>query len=186
LGEGLCRSSEVKAFARGVVVGGDGLTEASGWELGQVGFAGDEAAQTADGVLDAAFLPRCMGVAEERLHQEALQGKMSGELGAVVEGDGTTQRLRYDFEQAHEMAGDSGCALAFDGDREQQARGALVDGQDGLTVFGEHHQVGFPMSWRAAIGGLGGAYCQGNTAFDEARGAAAALATTTSLALAAR
>ncbi|WP_210164302.1 hypothetical protein, partial [Bradyrhizobium sp. WSM2254] len=81
-GEGLCRGSEVKAFARGVVVGGNGLAEALGWELFEVGLSGDEAAQAADGVLDAALLPRRVGVAEEGLHQEALQGKVGGELGA--------------------------------------------------------------------------------------------------------
>ncbi|MET4443388.1 hypothetical protein ABIB75_001658, partial [Bradyrhizobium sp. GM2.2] len=101
-GEGLCRGSEVKAFARGVVVGGNGLTEALGWELFKVGLSGDEAAQAADGVLDAALLPRRVRVAEEGLHQEALQGKVGGELGAVVEGDGTAQCLRYGFEQAYE------------------------------------------------------------------------------------
>ncbi|WP_210164297.1 hypothetical protein, partial [Bradyrhizobium sp. WSM2254] len=66
-GEGLCRGSEVKAFARGVVVGGNGLAEALGWELFEVGLSGDEAAQAADGVLDAALLPRRVGVAEEGL-----------------------------------------------------------------------------------------------------------------------
>ena len=135
LGEGLCRGSEVKAFARRVVVGGDRLADAAGRELCEVGRAGDEAAQAAEGVLDAAFLPGRVGVAEEGLHQEALQGKVSGELGAVVERDGAAQRLWYGFEQAHEMAGDAGGEFALDGDREQQARGALVDRQDGLTVF---------------------------------------------------
>src|ERR1700732_1503844 len=76
LREGLGRGSEVKAFARSVVVGGDGLTEAAGWELCEVRLAGDEAAQAAEGVLDAAFLPGRVGVAEEGLHQEALQGKV--------------------------------------------------------------------------------------------------------------
>jgi hypothetical protein len=76
-----------------------------------------------------------VGVAEEGLDQEALQGKVRCELGAVVESDGAAQRLWHGFEQAHEMAGDAGCELAFDGDCEQQARGSLVDGQDGLTVF---------------------------------------------------
>jgi hypothetical protein len=185
-GEGLGRGSEVKAFARGVVVGGNGLREAPGWELFEVGLSGDEAAQAADGVLDAALLPRRVRVAEEGLHQEALQGKVGGELGAVVEGDGTAQCLRYGFEQAYEMASDTGGELAFDGNGEQQARGSLVDGQDGLPVFGEHHQIGFPVARDFAIGDLGRPFCQRNTAFDEACGAPASFAAVASLALAPR
>jgi len=184
-GEGLCGGSEVKAFARGIVVGGNGLAEVLGWELFEVGFARDEASQAADGALDAALLPRRVRIAEEGLHQEALQGKVSGELGAVVEGDGAAQCLWYDFEQAHEMAGDADSKLAFDGDGEQQARSALVDGQDGLPVFGEHHQVGFPVAGDFAIGDLGRAFCQRNTAFNEACGASASFTAVTSLALAA-
>ncbi|WP_214018955.1 hypothetical protein, partial [Escherichia coli] len=80
----LCRGPEVKAFARGVVVGGDGLAQAAGWQLFEVGVARDEAAHAADGVLDAPFLPGGVGIAEVRLDQEALQGKVRCELGAVV------------------------------------------------------------------------------------------------------
>src|SRR4051812_2747139 len=109
-------------------------------------FRGMKRRIAADGVLDAALLPRGVRVAEEGLHQEALQGKVGGELGAVVEGDGTAQCLRYGFEQAYEMASDTGGELAFDGNGEQQEGGALVDGQDGLPGFGEDHQIGFPVA----------------------------------------
>lgn len=129
---------------------------------------------------------RARGGAEEGLDQEALQGKVTGELGAVVEGDGPPQRPWQGFEQAHKVACDTGGELAFETDADQEAGGALVDGQDRLTVFGEHHQVGLPMAVGLAIGGLDRALIQGNTALDEACGASAAPATTAALALAAR
>jgi hypothetical protein len=182
----LCRGPEVKAFARGVVVGGDGLAQAAGWQLFEVGVARDEAAHAADGVLDAPFLPGGVGIAEVRLDQEALQGKVRCELGAVVEGDGLADRLWQDLEQAYEMVSDAGGELACEGDAEQQAGGALMHGQDLLTVFGEHHEVGLPMARGLAIGDLDGAQIQRNTAFDEACGTAAPLAAATALALAAR
>jgi hypothetical protein len=146
----------------------------------------DEAGHAADSVFDTAFLPRRVWVAEEGLHQEALQGQVRGELGAIVEGDGVAQRLWQGFEQAHEMAGDTGSDFAFDGDCEQEAGSALVHGRDRLTVFGEHHEVGLPMVGGLAVGGLDRALIQGTTAFDEACGASASLATPAALALAAR
>jgi hypothetical protein len=99
-------------------------------ELVEIGPAGDEAAHAADGVLDAAFLPGSMGVAEERLHQKALQGKVRCELGAVVEGDGLAHPLWHSLEQAHEMACDTGSELVREADAEQQAGSALMYGED--------------------------------------------------------
>jgi len=185
-GEGLGRGSEVKAFAGRVVVGGDHLAESSGWEGGEVGLARDEAAHAADGVFDAALLPGRMRIAEEGLDGEAVQQQMTGELGAVVEGNGLSQALWQGGEQADEMAGDATRHLAGEADAKQEARGALVHGQDGLAVFGEHHQVGFPMARDAAIGDLYRPFCQRNTALDEACGAPALVAADTALALAAR
>jgi hypothetical protein len=66
---------------------------------------------------------------------------------------------------------------------DEQARLPLVHGQHGLAVFGEQHQVGFPMAGRLAVGGIGRAFRQGNPAFDEADGATAFAATTAALAL---
>ncbi|MHC2332441.1 hypothetical protein ACVIW0_001730 [Bradyrhizobium sp. USDA 4454] len=181
--KGLRWGPEVKAFARGVVVCGDELAEASGWELVEIGFARDEAAHATDGVLDATFLPGGVRIAEEGLHQEALQGKVRCELGTVVEGDGLAHLLWQRLEQTHEIACDTGSELAWEADAEQQAGGALVHGQDLLTVFGEHHQIGLPMAGSVAIGDLDGPFIQGNTAFDEACGTSAPLATAAALAL---
>src|SRR5262249_20627793 len=57
---------------------------------------------------------------------------------------------------------------------------------DGLAVFCEHHQIGFPVAADLAVGHFTRPFCQGNTAFNEACGAAALPAATAALALAAR
>ena len=186
LREGLGGGLEVKAFAWCIVVGVDGLTETAGREGCEVGFARDEASHSTDRILDAALLPGRVGIAEEGLDREAAQRQVMSKLGAVVEGDGLTQALWQDREQANEMASDATRNFAGEADAEQQARGALMHGQDRLTIFGEHHQVGFPMTGGAAVVGLDGPICQRNTAFNEACGTAALLAAVTALALGAR
>ena len=172
-GEGLGWGFEVKAFSWGVIVGGNELSEASVWERCEVGFAGHEAAHSSDGVFDTALLPGRVGIAEEGADRQAVQLMMAGEFGAVVEGDGLTQLLGQSAEQIEEMTGNAVSGLAGQPDRQQEAGLALVHGQDGLTVFGEHHQVGFPMAAGLSIGGRNRAFRQGNTAFNEVLRAAA-------------
>jgi len=58
----------------------------------EIGFSGQCTAQPTDGVLDAAFLPRGIAVAEVGLDTEVLgEPVVVCELGAVVEGDGSPQ-----------------------------------------------------------------------------------------------
>src|SRR5436305_12920556 len=95
LSKGLGGSSEVKAFTRRIVVGGDELSEAAGWKPCEIGFARDEAAHPADGIFDTALLPGRVGIAEEGLDREVMQREVAGELGSVVEGDGMAQRVRH-------------------------------------------------------------------------------------------
>jgi hypothetical protein len=94
LGEGLSWGPEVKAFSRGVVVGGNEGVEALVRQGGEVGLARDEAAHAADGVLDAALLPRRIWIAEEGFDPEAVESAVACELGAIVEGNGLAQALR--------------------------------------------------------------------------------------------
>ena len=61
-----------------------------------------------------------------------------------------------------------------------------MHGQDRLAVFGEHHQVGFPVSGRAPIADHNRPFRQGNTAFNEGYRAAALTGAAPPLALAAR
>jgi len=152
----------------------------------EVGLAGDEASHSADGVFDAAFLPRGVGVTEEGLQIEAVQVRMAGEFGAVVEGYGSAQPLGEGLEQLLDQAGDEGCGFVVRPGGEQDARGAFVHGKDGLAVFCEHHEVGFPVPWRLPIAGFGGSLRDGDTAFDEGRRAAAAGASPSAFAFGAR
>lgn len=48
--------------------------------------------------------------------------------------------------------------------------------EQALAVFGEQHEVGFPMAWRGAIGDIGGSFADRATELDGAGGAAAAFA----------
>ena len=134
---------------------------------GEVGFARDEASHSADGVFDAAFLPRGVGIAEEGLQIEAVQAGVACELGAVVEGDCSAQ-LRWDGpEQLLDQLGDEVGGLVVGPGGEQDARGALVHGEDGLAVLCKHHEVGFPVARRLPVAGLGGALGERDSAFDE-------------------
>src|SRR5213079_1914883 len=98
-GEGFSRGPEVKTLSRRIVVGPDQGIESFGRQLGEVDLARQEAAHAPDGILDAAFLPRGIGIAEECLDRQAMQLVMMSELGSVVEGDGLPQPSRQTCEQ---------------------------------------------------------------------------------------
>jgi hypothetical protein len=184
-GEGLGRGPEVKAFSRRIVVGADQGVEAPVWKRGEVGLAREEAAHSTDGVLDAALLPGGIGITEERLDGKPMELLMARELGAVVEGDGLPQLWRQAGEEPEEMARDTSGGLVWWPGCEQQSGLPFVDGEDRLAVFGEQHEVGFPVSWGLAVGRRRRPFCHGNTAFYEGRGAAAAATSEAALALAA-
>ena len=58
-----------------------------------------------------------------------------------------------------------------------------MQGEDGLAIFGEQHEVGFPMAGMLAIAGGGGALFNRGAAFDKADGAAAWSSTSAALVL---
>ncbi len=184
-GEGFGRGAEVKAFSRGVVVGGNERVEASGRERCEIGLARQETAHAADGVLDATFLPGRVRVAEERLDREPVQRVMMRELGAVIESDGPAQPLRQVAEQLDQPARDRPRLLGGRPTGQDDAGLALVHGEHGLTVFGEHHQVAFPMAAALAAGCGQRPFGYRNPAFDEACRAAALYAAEPTSALAA-
>jgi len=152
----------------------------------EVGLTRNEAAHAANGIFDAALLPRRIGIAEEGLNIDAMEPMMACELGAVVEGDGPAQVRRQHFEERQQLFGDRLCGLIGRPGGKQDAALALMHGEHGLTVFGEQHQVGFPMTCGLAVGHGGRPLSDGNTAFDQACRAAAPAATQAALALAAR
>lgn len=84
LGQSLGQDPEVEAFTRGVVVKRQCIGEGGGLRGCEIGLAWDEAAYAADGVLDAAFLPGRMRIAEEGRDREIVPRQVTGELGAVA------------------------------------------------------------------------------------------------------
>jgi hypothetical protein len=60
------------------------IGEGGGLRGCEIGLAWDEAAYAADGVLDAAFLPGRMRIAEEGRAREIVPRQVTGELGAVA------------------------------------------------------------------------------------------------------
>ena len=96
----------VKAFSWGVIVSLDTLLEPLRGEESEIGLARNRPAHAADGIFNAAFLPRSVGVAEEGIDIERVKFVVPGELGAVVEGDGLAQGLRQGCEQASDHLGD--------------------------------------------------------------------------------
>jgi hypothetical protein len=70
-----------------VIVGQDEANEVFGFDGLKVGGSWQEASHAADGILDAALLPRRMRIAEEGFQVGALvQAMMLSKLSAVVEG----------------------------------------------------------------------------------------------------
>src|SRR4249920_1753952 len=104
--EGLCRRLEVKAFSWSVVVGADERFESPVCQGGEICFAWNEAAHSADGVFDPALLPRCIRIAEEGLDSEPVERALPRELGSVVEGHGSAQPWRQAGEDSQQMLGD--------------------------------------------------------------------------------
>ena len=123
----------------------------------EIGFAGQGPSHAADGVFDAALLPRAMGIAEEGLHAElGVELMVEGELGAVIEGDGLAQPIGQRLEPSEELVnGWLGGFARLLGEQED-AGFALMGHQDGLPIGGEEHQIGLPMTGRTAVlGALG-------------------------------
>ena len=103
ISESLVGGQEVKALAWGIVVTKDASKELIRGQGSEIGFAREVMAHAADGVFDAAFLPRFVGVAEESGNAQALgELVMLGELCPVVESDGLAQGGRQRFKHLKE------------------------------------------------------------------------------------
>ena len=140
----------------------------------QIGLAGQGSTQAADGVFDAALLPGGVRVAEEGLDAEGMEVVMAGELRAIVEGDGLAAVGGQGGEEAGEGLSDRGGGLAGGPDGEEEAGGAFMEGEDGLAVSAEEHEVSFPVAGGLAVGGGRGAGGERAAVRDQGGGAAAA------------
>jgi len=85
LEEYLIGSFKAQAFSGGIVVAVDEVGQGAFRESVEVGFSGQHTAQAADGIFDAAFLSRGMGITETGGHTGlAIQMMVKGKLGTVV------------------------------------------------------------------------------------------------------
>ena len=83
---------EVEAFSRCPVICSGASCDLVRRHTGKIGFARQGAAHAQDSVFDTAFLPGCVRVAEEGLDAElVVKCEVLGELGAVIEGNGTSE-----------------------------------------------------------------------------------------------
>src|SRR5271155_1607932 len=71
-GEDLGWGAEVQTLSRGMVVGLSDTGDLVWGDVVEVGVPGQEAADPADGVLDAALLPGGVGIAEEGIEADAV------------------------------------------------------------------------------------------------------------------
>src|SRR3990167_5060161 len=92
LTEHLRRSPVPQAFTWCMVVRRHQRIEITGLQCGEIGLARQAAAHATDGILDPAFLPWGMRIAEVGSHAELpVEPMVQGELGTVVEGHALSQ-----------------------------------------------------------------------------------------------
>lgn len=139
-------SSEVQTFSGSIVVGLDQLGEALRGDFRQIGLSRQHPSHPSDGVLDTAFLPGGVGIAEESLDIERMEFVVQGELSAIVESDGLSPLGWQRCEDLGYRLGDRRSALSGRSNRDQEARMTLVQGENRLAVNCKQHQVSFPMS----------------------------------------
>jgi hypothetical protein len=99
-----------------------------------------------------------LGIAEVGLDAE-LPGEpvVPGELGSVVEGDGSEHVGRHGFEDIGEcLCGRFGLEVGGPGD-EGDPGASFVGDEDRLAGFREEHGVGLPMARGLAVAGFRGA-----------------------------
>ena len=135
-----------EALAGRIVVQLQGRRKRCLREGGEVGGAGQRAPQAADGVLHASLLPGGMGIAEEGLNAQGMEAVVAGELSAIVEGEGLAPRRGKGTQQAFQGSSGGVGSLALLADRQQEAGGALVEGQDHGPRPPEAHQVRLPVA----------------------------------------
>src|SRR5215208_5266147 len=163
-GEGLLRGLEAEAFAgRGVHLALD-LLQAGGGEGGKVELARQEAAQSSVGILDAAFLPGRVRVAEVGVDAVAPgQLGIAQELRAAVEGDSLACRGGQRLQGFADGAEDIARPPVAVGDEADKAAPALDQrGEIGVAVHPlEDQQVRLPVPDGMALTDLGRALGDG-------------------------
>src|SRR5689334_13483735 len=158
LPEDLARGSVAEAAARGVVEPVGQPAEAGASEGIGLAVARQEAAGAAVQVLDSAFLPGAVRVAEVAGHRQlAGEPRIGGELGPPVEGDGPAGVLGQAPERLGDARDHRRRALVLVRQQEGEAARALHQGGH-VRLAGlppEDEQVGLPVAEALATPDLG-------------------------------
>lgn len=186
LDEYLCRCSVVEALSGSGVIGAQERVEVASTDGIEIGFSRQVAAQASVCVLDASFLPGGVGVAEEGGCAERVQLVVACEFRSVVEGEGLSERGGQDAEPVEEHLGDVIRGLGFGSSCDHEAGISLVQSKYELSILGETHEIGFPVSWDRAVTGCGIAIIYAFSALNEACGTAAASTAPSTFAFGAR
>ena len=113
-----------------MVEGRGGLLDAILGDEVEIGFAWEDASESADGVFDAALLPGRVSVAEEGLDAELI---VECELGTIVEGEAFPDVLGDWFEEPGEVLfGAGGSSIGWCRD-ESIARLSFMEDEERLA-----------------------------------------------------
>src|SRR5262245_14542896 len=115
-----------------------------------------------------------------------MQAGVAGELGPVVESHGFAQLGGNWPDQLFDQLGDAIGVLGLGPRGDQNTAATFVQGEDGLAVLGEHHEIGFPVPRGLPVVHFEGALGNGNAGLDEGGGPSAAHAAPSAFALGAR
>ena len=150
--EDLVWCHEVEASSRRVVVASCEVSNLGFCDCCKIRLSRQWSSQSTDGIFDAAFLPGGVGVAEECLSGYVGQQLMvAGELGAVVECYGSPEVGWQLPHAARDFIGNMGCCFIFQRDHSNCSADAFVDYQNVLSIYGERHEIGLPVTRFQAI-----------------------------------
>src|SRR4051794_19900360 len=180
--ERLARGAVAEAASRRVVEPVGEPPQGRRRERPGLGLARQEAADATVRVLDGAFLPGAVRVAEVARHaQLPVEGGVGGELGPAVEGDRPAGVLRQRPERVGDPAEDRRRALVLV--RQQEGEAALPLHQRGhvrlADLLAEDQQVALPVPERLARPDLGRTVLDPALARDRAGARLAAVAAAT-------
>jgi hypothetical protein len=109
-----------------------------------------------------------MRVAEEGRDGETVEFVVTCELGAIVECDGLAEMVWQATEERNQTFGDRSCSLVGRPGGEDEPGPTLVQGEDCLALSCEEDEIGFPVAWGAAVGGILRSFGDRNAALDKA------------------
>src|SRR5436190_3464113 len=92
-----------------------------------------------------------MRIAEIGFEVDAVKLIVAGKLGSVVEGDGFAEAVWQWLQEGEKRLGGWDGGLVWRPCGKKNAGVPVVQGEDGLAIFGEQHAIGFPVPRVAAV-----------------------------------